>query len=71
MAIAGYVEVSAEVLEIARDNAFAMGESTVCINVEFTHSNLDPDLVDRAETEFRDLLLQAKRMGICDLMLSE
>jgi hypothetical protein len=71
MAVAGYVEVPAEVLDIAREYAFALGESTVCINAEYTLSNLDTDLKDGAGAEFRELLLRANRMGICDLMLSE
>ena len=71
MAVAGYVEVSSEILDIAREYAFALGESTVCINAEYTLSNLDPELRDGAGAEFRDLLLRANRMGICDLMLSE
>jgi hypothetical protein len=76
MAVAGYVEVSAEILDIAREYAFALGESTVCINSEYTLSNLDPELSDPelsegAGAEFRELLMRAKRMGICDLMLSE
>ena len=71
MAVAGYVEVSHEVLDIAREYAFALGESTVCINAEYTLSSLDPELSEGAGAEFRELLLQANRMGICDLMLSE
>ena len=71
MAIAGYVEVSAEILDIAREYAFAIGETTVCINAEYTLSNLDPELRDGAGAEFRELLMRAKRMGVCDLMLSE
>ena len=71
MAVAGYAEVSPEVLDIAREYAFAIGESTVCINAQYTLSNLDPELRDGAGGEFRELLLRANRMGICDLMLSE
>ena len=71
MAIAGYVEVSAEILDIAREYAFAIGETTVCNNAEYTLSNLDPELRDGAGAEFRELLMRAKRMGVCDLMLSE
>ena len=71
MAIAGYAEVSPEVLDIAREYAFALGESTVCINAENALSNLDPELRDGAGAEFRELLMRAKRMGVCDLMLSE
>ena len=71
MAVAGYVEVSSEMLDIAREYAFALGESTVCINAEYTLSNLDPELRDAVGAEFRELLLRASRMGICDLMLSE
>ncbi|MBL7164309.1 MAG: hypothetical protein ISS57_17110 [Anaerolineales bacterium] len=76
MAIAGYAEVSAEVLDLAREHAFAIGESTVCINAEYAFSNLDAELGDPessegASGEFRELLIKAKRMGICDLMLSE
>ena len=71
MAIAGYAEVSPGVLDIAREYAFAIGESTVCINAQNAFSNLDTDLKDEAGGEFRELLMRAKRMGICDLMLSE
>ena len=71
MAIAGYAEVSPEVLEIAREYAFAIGESTVCINAQNSFSNLDPELSEGADGEFRELLMRANRMGICDLMLSE
>ncbi len=71
MAVAGYAEVSPDVLDIAREYAFAIGESTVCINVQNAFSNLDAELGDGASGEIRDLLMRAKRMGICDLMLSE
>jgi len=76
MAIAGYAEVSPEVLDIAREYAFAIGESTVCINAEYALSNLDPELSDPeldegAGAEFHELLMRAKRIGVCDLMLSE
>jgi len=71
MAIAGYAEVSPEVLDIAREYSFAIGESTVCINAEYALSNLDPELDEGSGAEFRKLLMRAKRIGICDLMLSE
>lgn len=71
MAIAGYAEVSPEILDIAREYAFAIGESTVCINAQNALSNLDAELGDGAGAEFRDLLMRANRMGISDLMLSE
>jgi hypothetical protein len=71
MAIAGYVEVSAEVLDLAREYAFAVGENTVCLNAEYSLTNLDPELRDGASGEFRELLMRANRMGVCDLMLSE
>jgi len=71
MAVAGYAEVSPDVLDIAREHAFAIGESTVCINAQYAFSNLDPELRDGAGGEFRELLMRANRMGICDLMLSE
>lgn len=71
MAIAGYVDVSPEVLDLAREYAFASGESTVCINAEYALSTLDPDLSEGPGGELRQLLSRAIRMGICDLMLSE
>jgi hypothetical protein len=71
MAVAGYAEVSAEVLNIAREHAFATGENTVCINAEYALSNLDPELSQGSGGELRDVLSRATRMGICDLMLSE
>ena len=71
MAIAGYVDVSPEVLALARENAFASGESTVCINAEYALSNLDPELSEGSGGKLRELLSRATRMGICDLMLSE
>jgi len=71
MAIAGYVDVSPEMLDLAREYAFATGESTVCINVKYALSNLDPELSKGPGGELRELLSRATRMGICDLMLSE
>jgi hypothetical protein len=71
MAIAGYVDVSPEVLDLAREFAFARGESTFCINAEYALSNLDPELSEGPGEELRELLSRANRMGICDLMLSE
>ena len=71
MAVAGYAEVSPEVLDIAREYAFAIGESTVCINAEYALSNLDPELSEGPGGGLRELLSRATRMGICDLMLSE
>ena len=71
MAIAGYVDVSQDVLDLAREHAFATGESTVCINAEYALSNLDPELSKGPGGELRELLSRATRMGICDLMLSE
>ena len=71
MAIAGYVDVSPEVLDLAREHAFATGESTVCINAEYALSNLDPELSEGSGGKLRELLSRATRMGICDLMLSE
>jgi len=71
MAIAGYVDVSPEVLDLAREYAFASGDSTVCINAEYALSNLDPELAEGPSGELRELLSRATRMGICDLMLSE
>jgi len=71
MAVAGYVEVSPEVLDLAREHAFASGESTVCINAEYVLSNLDLELTEGSGRELRELLSRANRMGICDLMLSE
>ena len=71
MAIAGYAEVSADVLDLAREHAFATGESTVCLNVQYSLSNLDPDHIKGPGGELRELLARAARMGVCDLMLSE
>jgi len=71
MAIAGYVEVSPEMLDQACEYAFATGESTVCINAEYALSNLEPELSEGPGKELRELLSRATRMGICDLMLSE
>lgn len=71
MAIAGYAEVSAEVLDLAREYAFATGESTVCLNAEYSLANLDPELREGPGGELRELLTRANRMGFCDLMLSE
>ena len=71
IAVAGYAEVSAEILDLAREHAFALGESTVCINSEYTLANLDPELQSGAGAQLRELLTHANRMGICDLVLSE
>ena len=71
MAIAGYVEVSPEMFDLAREYAFATGDSTVCINAEYALSNLDPELTKGPGEELCELLSRAARMGICDLMLSE
>jgi len=71
MAVAGYVDVSSEVLDLAREHAFATGENTVCINVEYALSNLDPELSQGSGGELREVLSRATRMGIYDLMLSE
>ena len=71
IAVTGCVEAPAELLDLAREYAFALGESTVCINAIYALSNMNPEFSDRASTEFRELLLQANRMGICNLMLSE
>jgi hypothetical protein len=71
IAIAGYVDVSPEVLDLTREYAFASGESTVCISTEYALSNLDPELTEGPVGELRELISRATRIGICDLMLSE